>query len=265
MADEQCISGNGINFHGIRTPDTRFKILHQYPFRKHLDIKLKGNLFHMHMHAMLFFITSMHLTRTLARFSAEEESIVEKCSLNHFSVALGRKSCDPWSSLGYSPRLRQRDSFLHFNLFGAFISLCALGEPNEISRLCVTLRALINLILFASLMSQKKTLKKKIEHQHLSNLNMAPKKYQELPQPGIEYERPSMACGRAVQLAMGLGRRDIVRVLLVENDADINLPQPTSRHHQCDMVPRDVHFRINASLRAEALGMEVVVGSRKVS
>lgn len=86
---------------------------------------------------------------------------------------------------------------------------------------------------------------------------------QELPQPSIEYTRPSLGCGRVVQLAMDLGRRDIARVLL-ENGADINLPQPTWRHHQCDMVPRDVFFRIIASLRAEASVIKGDVGSEEV-
>jgi serum/glucocorticoid-regulated kinase 2 len=60
-----------------------------------------------------------------------------------------------------------------------------------------------------------------------------------------------MECGRPIQLAMELGHEDLVRPLL-ENGADIGLPQPVWRHHVCKMIPREVHHQLTARLRSIA-------------
>ncbi|KAK7731089.1 Serine/threonine-protein kinase [Cytospora paraplurivora] len=73
--------------------------------------------------------------------------------------------------------------------------------------------------------------------------------------PEDEYSRPTTGCGRVVQLAMDLGHLDIVR-LLIASGADISLEQPVWRLHECEMVPRDVYFKVIAGLRAEAAAMK---------
>lgn len=75
--------------------------------------------------------------------------------------------------------------------------------------------------------------------------------------PGLHYEStpPSMACGRVIQLAMDLGHQDMVRLLL-NSGADIGLAQPVWRYHECEMVPRDIYFKITAGLRAAAEAMK---------
>lgn len=54
-------------------------------------------------------------------------------------------------------------------------------------------------------------------------------------------------CGRPVQLAMQLGRRDMVEVLL-DYGADIHLPQPVWKH-ECPMIPRATYLRVMVALR----------------
>jgi serum/glucocorticoid-regulated kinase 2 len=58
-------------------------------------------------------------------------------------------------------------------------------------------------------------------------------------------------CGRAIQLAMDLGQRETVDLLL-DSGADIGLPQPVWRFHECSAVPRETYLKITASLRAAA-------------
>ena len=65
------------------------------------------------------------------------------------------------------------------------------------------------------------------------------------------FDRIYMECGRPIQLAMELGHEDLVRLLL-ENGADIGLAQPVWRHHDCKMIPREVHHQITARLRSIA-------------
>ena len=60
-----------------------------------------------------------------------------------------------------------------------------------------------------------------------------------------------MECGMPIHLAMELGHEDLVRLLL-ENGADIDLAQPVWPHHDCEMIPRDVHHQIMARLRSIA-------------
>jgi serum/glucocorticoid-regulated kinase 2 len=60
-----------------------------------------------------------------------------------------------------------------------------------------------------------------------------------------------MECGRPIQLAMELGHEDLVRLLL-ENGADIGLAQPVWRHHDCKMIPREIHHQITARLTSIA-------------
>ncbi|KAI0847474.1 protein kinase [Daldinia vernicosa] len=59
------------------------------------------------------------------------------------------------------------------------------------------------------------------------------------------------SCGRPVELAMELGHDDIVGLLL-DSDADINLPQPSwpVPGHDCRLVPRLVYQKVRARLRA---------------
>lgn len=65
------------------------------------------------------------------------------------------------------------------------------------------------------------------------------------------FDRIYMECGRPIQLAMELGHEDLARLLL-ENGADIGLAQPVWRHHDCKMIPREVHHQITARLRSIA-------------
>jgi serum/glucocorticoid-regulated kinase 2 len=75
--------------------------------------------------------------------------------------------------------------------------------------------------------------------------------WQEIREPDGLIMHPSMYCGRVVQLAMDLGRRDMVRVLL-EAGADIGMGQPVWKHHECMMMPMEDYFRILDGLRREA-------------
>ncbi|OKL55216.1 hypothetical protein UA08_09511 [Talaromyces atroroseus] len=74
-------------------------------------------------------------------------------------------------------------------------------------------------------------------------------------EPGFTFmdmsERFYMCCGRPIQVAMELGYRDKVQVLL-SYGADIDLPQPVWQHHDCKMIPREMHHKIIARLRSEA-------------
>ncbi|KAK0386304.1 hypothetical protein NLU13_6141 [Sarocladium strictum] len=68
-----------------------------------------------------------------------------------------------------------------------------------------------------------------------------------LPAPGSE--RTHFACGRAVQLAMDIGRRDIVEALL-DAGADVDLPQPVLRAGDHDAyVYRPAYLKVTAALR----------------
>ncbi|KAI1378603.1 hypothetical protein F4677DRAFT_411394 [Hypoxylon crocopeplum] len=61
-------------------------------------------------------------------------------------------------------------------------------------------------------------------------------------------EEVMFSCGRVVELAMELGHREIVQLLLVAG-ADIGLAQPTwsMPGHDCKLVPRAVHQRITTA------------------
>jgi serum/glucocorticoid-regulated kinase 2 len=74
---------------------------------------------------------------------------------------------------------------------------------------------------------------------------------QQYPQP----TQISISCGRVVQLAMDLGRQDIVHLLL-DSGADINLKQPVWRFHECWPVQRAVYLKVTAGLRAAAAARE---------
>ncbi|KAK8080897.1 protein kinase [Apiospora hydei] len=79
-----------------------------------------------------------------------------------------------------------------------------------------------------------------------------------LPGAGREKELPwdcedptiQFTCGRPVQLAMELGLRDVVDVLL-DRGADIGLPQPVwgVPGHECGCVLRSVYLKVTAGLR----------------
>lgn len=62
-------------------------------------------------------------------------------------------------------------------------------------------------------------------------------------------------CGRAIQLAMDLGNREIVELLL-DHGAEINLAQPVWQFHQCNMIPRTVYLKITADLRVASAKRE---------
>lgn len=70
----------------------------------------------------------------------------------------------------------------------------------------------------------------------------------DLRYPGTQMVEP---CGRVIQLAMELGQREIVDLLL-DSGADIGLQQPVWRFHECLAVPRALHLRVTAGLRAAA-------------
>ncbi|KAL5319203.1 hypothetical protein ACEPPN_012252 [Leptodophora sp. 'Broadleaf-Isolate-01'] len=77
--------------------------------------------------------------------------------------------------------------------------------------------------------------------------------YHDLNHP-LQYDGPTeigMACGRVVQLAMELGKQEIVQQLL-DSGADVELPQPVWRFHECRPVPRIVYLRVTAGLRRRA-------------
>lgn len=70
-----------------------------------------------------------------------------------------------------------------------------------------------------------------------------------LPGPSIEeWSRPVIRCGTVIQLAAYLGHQDLVRLLL-DAGADISLPWPVWRYHECMMIPRERYFKITLSLR----------------
>ncbi|KAK7955896.1 uncharacterized protein PG986_005118 [Apiospora aurea] len=64
-------------------------------------------------------------------------------------------------------------------------------------------------------------------------------------EPAIQF-----TCGRPVQLAMELGWRDVVDVLL-DRGADVGLPQPVwgVPGHECECVLRSVYLKVTAGLR----------------
>jgi hypothetical protein len=61
-------------------------------------------------------------------------------------------------------------------------------------------------------------------------------------------------------IAMELGQREMVDLLL-DSGADIGLQQPVWRFHECSAVPRALHLRVTAGLRAAA----AAAGARKES
>ena len=82
-----------------------------------------------------------------------------------------------------------------------------------------------------------------------ANANVGYHDFFELLQSWEKPPEPRMECGRVIQLAMGFGRQDMVQLLL-DFGADISLPQPVWRHHECMMTPRATYFKITAGLRA---------------
>jgi serum/glucocorticoid-regulated kinase 2 len=71
--------------------------------------------------------------------------------------------------------------------------------------------------------------------------------------PGVHdiFQQFYIGCGRPIQLAMELGHRDMVQLLLADG-ADIDLAQPVWQHHCCEMIPRAAHHEITAQLRSVA-------------
>ncbi|EED22600.1 serine/threonine-protein kinase ypk, putative [Talaromyces stipitatus ATCC 10500] len=69
-------------------------------------------------------------------------------------------------------------------------------------------------------------------------------------------EQFHMRCGRPIQLAMELGHRDVVQLLL-SYGADIDLAQPVWQHHHCKMIPRAARHEIIAQLRSVVASVAV--------
>lgn len=86
--------------------------------------------------------------------------------------------------------------------------------------------------------------------------------FHDLPaEPSTMFRPPfRLSCGRVVQLAMSLGHREIVQLLLAAG-ADINLAQPIWSGHTCEMIPRKEYLEITAGLRAAMAATTEVVQS----